>query len=340
MIRARASDLLTRFDGDVSGLGIPDPAGPGRVVSPTALEAWARCPHAYFVQRLLRVEPAGAPEELIEISPLESGSLIHEVLDRFFTGQSLKAAVPGPGQRWTAAQRAELGRIAVEVASEFEARGVTGHPVLWRRELGRICADLQVLLDDDDRLRAGQGRVQVRSELVFGMAGRPAVPFRLPDGRQMRFRGSADRVDRAGDALVVVDYKTGSARAFQTISETDPTPGGTKLQLPVYAHAARAGLGLPDGCRVGRVLVPAQGPRQADSRAAHPRGGPGVQRGGRGHRGRDRRRAVPAPAARRRQLGRFHRVPVLRSRRPGGQRAAGSAGAVSAATRGWPATSP
>ncbi len=245
MIGARASDRLTRFDGDVSGLGVPDPAGPGRVVSPTALEAWARCPHAYFVQRLLRVEPAGAPEELIEISPLESGSLIHEVLDRFFTGQSLDGAVPGPGQRWTAAQRAELGRIAEQTALEFEARGVTGHRVLWRREFGRICADLQVLLDDDDRLRAGQGRVQVRSELVFGMAGRPAVPFRLPDGRQVWFRGSADRVDRAGDALVVVDYKTGSARPFRKIGQIDPTAGGTKLQLPVYAHAARAGLGLP-----------------------------------------------------------------------------------------------
>ena len=245
MIRARASDRLTRFDGDVSGLGIPDPAGPGRVVSPTALEAWARCPYAYFVQRLLRVEPAGAPEELIEISPLESGSLIHQVLDRFFTGQSLNAAVPGPGQRWTAAQRAELGRVAVEAASEFEARGVTGHRVLWRRELGRICGDLQLLLDDDDQLRAEQGRVQVRSELVFGMQGMPAVPFRLPDGRRVRFRGSANRVDRAGDALVVVDYKTGSARTFRTINQIDPTAGGTKLQLPVYAHAARAGLGMP-----------------------------------------------------------------------------------------------
>jgi ATP-dependent helicase/nuclease subunit B len=37
MIGARASDRLTRY-----------PAGPGWVVSPTALEAWARCPHAYF----------------------------------------------------------------------------------------------------------------------------------------------------------------------------------------------------------------------------------------------------------------------------------------------------
>jgi hypothetical protein len=44
-------------DGDVSGHGIPGPADAGQVVAPTALEAWASCPHAYFVKRLLRVEP-------------------------------------------------------------------------------------------------------------------------------------------------------------------------------------------------------------------------------------------------------------------------------------------
>jgi hypothetical protein len=46
MIRGWASDVLTRFDGDVSGHGIPGPADAGQVVSPTALEAWTTCPHA------------------------------------------------------------------------------------------------------------------------------------------------------------------------------------------------------------------------------------------------------------------------------------------------------
>ena len=44
---------------------------------------------------------------------------------------------------------------------------------------------------------------------------------------------------------MVVDYKTGSARPFRKIDQIDPTAGGTKLQLPVYAHAARAALGMP-----------------------------------------------------------------------------------------------
>ena len=51
-----------------------------------------------------------------------------------------------------------------------------------------------------------------------------AVRVRPPDGREIWFRGSADRVDRAGrHALVVVDYKTGNAGSFKTISAANPT---------------------------------------------------------------------------------------------------------------------
>ena len=105
--------------------------------------------------------------------------------------------------------------MVLEVAAEFESRGVTGHPLLWRQERDRIAADLQLLLGDDELLRAQTGRVQVRSELSFGMGGRPAVRVELPDGREIWFRGSADRVDLAGSAIVVVDYKTGSPQKFK-----------------------------------------------------------------------------------------------------------------------------
>ena len=215
MIRGWASDVLTRFDGDVSGHGIRGPADAGQVVSPTALEAWSRCPHAYFVQRLLRVEPPETPGDLVQISALEAGSLIHEVLDRFFTWQSRAGAVPGGGQRWTAAQRGALDRMVLEVAAELEGRGVTGHPLLWRQERDRIAADLQLLLGDDELVRAQTGRVQVRSELSFGIREHRAVRVGLADGREIWFRGSADRVDCAGSALVVVDYKTGSPQTFK-----------------------------------------------------------------------------------------------------------------------------
>jgi RecB family exonuclease len=247
LARARASHVLTRFDGDLSGHDVPHPTAPNQVVSPTALEGWAICPHAYFVQRLLRVQPLETPEELIQISPLEVGNLIHETLDRFFTEQSRAGAVPAGPQPWTIEQRQSLARIASQVADEFEARGLTGHRLMWRQERARILADLQALLDDDEKLRRETGRRQVRSELVFGMRGADPVEIPLSDDRVIRLRGSADRVDvDASGAIVVVDYKTGSSSKFQGLGEDDPTHGGTKLQLPVYAHAARAQLSAPD----------------------------------------------------------------------------------------------
>ena len=64
----------------------------------------------------------------------------------------------------------------------------------------------------------------------------------------LRFRGAADRVDRtAGGALWVIDYKTGRPSG---VDPDDPTRAGTMLQLPVYAHAARASFGAGD-TRVG-----------------------------------------------------------------------------------------
>jgi len=245
MLRGRSGDELSRFDGDLSGHDMPDPALRD-AVSPTALEAWTRCPHAYFMAKMLWIEPVPSPEELVQISALDVGSLIHDAVDLFFTAQAAAGTVPAGRTPWTPEQRASLRRAATDVGADLTARGATGHPVLWRQELARIHTDLDRLLDDDESLRADTGRRQEHSELVFGMRGAAAVPVTLPDGRTIRFKGSADRVDSADGTITVVDYKTGSARAFADLCEADPTAGGSKLQLPVYAYAARAALGRPD----------------------------------------------------------------------------------------------
>ncbi|WP_412741997.1 PD-(D/E)XK nuclease family protein [Krasilnikovia sp. MM14-A1004] len=243
MRRGHHSDRLTRYDGDLSGLGLPDPTVTG-AISPTALESWVRCPHGYFLGRLLRVSPVESPEELLQASPLDVGSLVHTALDLFFTAEANAGTVPSGTTPWSLDQRARLRRTTTKVAEDLAARGLTGHQVLWRRQLTRILTDLDHFLDDDERIRAETGRAQVRSELTFGMRGTPPVPIPLADGRVVRMRGSADRIDQAGDALVVVDYKTGSARSYAKLNQDDPTASGTKLQLPAYAHAARAALNI------------------------------------------------------------------------------------------------
>ena len=78
-------------------------------------------------------------------------------------------------------------------------------------------------------------------------ADTPAVTVTLPSGRRLRLRGAIDRVDQAHDGtLWVIDYKTGRSEGYKNLSAEDPTPGGTHLQLVLYAVAAREVLGRPD----------------------------------------------------------------------------------------------
>jgi ATP-dependent helicase/nuclease subunit B len=63
----------------------------------------------------------------------------------------------------------------------------------------------------------------------------------------IRLRGKIDRVDRTcSAALVVTDYKTGGTSRFDDIDAHRPFGDGTKLQLPLYALAARAMLDEPE----------------------------------------------------------------------------------------------
>jgi ATP-dependent helicase/nuclease subunit B len=244
MIRARASDALSRFDGNLAGAeGLPDYTNGELTISPTGLETYAECPHRFLVKRLLKVEPIEQPEELLTISPLDIGNLMHNTFEALVVEHAKD--LPSYGDPWTPKHKQRLAEIADAKAREFEAEGLTGHPRLWQRERVRILADLAWMLDDDSTWREQRAAQVVASELSFGMNGEPPVEVAVPRGRVL-LRGSADKIDQGMDGtLYVTDIKTGSMTGFKGLGEADPVLGGTKLQLPVYAYAARQQLGDP-----------------------------------------------------------------------------------------------
>jgi len=247
MSRDRESDRFTRFDGNLAGApGLPDFADGTAKVSATRLERYAICPHEYLVRRMLGVEPAEAPEEQVEISAMDVGNLIHESFDDLISECSDAGELPGYGARWTDRQRRRLQEIGADKADEYEAAGRTGHRTLWTRTRASLLATLRWMLEDDERWRAGQDARVLASELTFGLGGHPEVLVPV-DGGALRFQGSADKVDQRRDGtLLVTDLKTGSASGFSRLSQENPVQGGEKLQLPVYAHAARARFGDAD----------------------------------------------------------------------------------------------
>jgi hypothetical protein len=153
--------------------------------------------------------------------------------------------------------------IGETLCDDYEARGLTGRAVFWHRDRTRIIGDLLRFLDADDRNRRELRTRPIAAELAFGLrdATIDAVPLVLPDGREVHFRGKADRIDRADDgSLHIVDYKTGRAEAYRELSEDDPDLRGKKLQLAVYGAAARAHQQSPDAAvRADYWFVSAKG---------------------------------------------------------------------------------
>ena len=247
MERARATNRLTEWDGYVGGI-----AGGSRrlggslsqVMSPTRLEAWATCPYRHFLGNVLNLSAWETPEDVLTISPLERGSLVHGILEQFIK-EAMDAGAPSPREGWTPLQRERLREIAQEEFREAERKGVTGRRVLWEVAQQDILQDLERFLDDDEQYRADEGMQPRHAEYAFGFDG-PPVAMALPDGGEVRFRGFIDRVDVARDGLraVVMDYKTGSSRQYAQMKD-DPLMAGKRLQLPVYAMAVRETL-LPD----------------------------------------------------------------------------------------------
>lgn len=238
---ARLSTSFTAFDGNLTGEALPDPTA-GHAISATALEAWVHCPHGYFLRYLLRIAPIEQPEEVVRISALDRGIVLHDVLERLVRCAVDDGWAPGPDEPWPVQARDVLSEAAHARFARAQAEGVTGFGLLWEQDREALLADLfEWIAHDDQRRREHGGLVPVAAEWAFSSAEIP-----LGDGRTLTMRGKIDRIDRAPDGrLVVTDYKSGKPDSYATLDK-DPCDRGQRLQLPVYALAARAAFGSDD----------------------------------------------------------------------------------------------
>jgi ATP-dependent helicase/nuclease subunit B len=221
---------LSRFAGY---LGHPSEQLWREVHSATALENFATCPLRFFFSRLLHLRRLDPPERLDTIDARERGSLVHSVLERFFApADERSGAVPvfDPEAR----QRLEM--IAEEEFRRYQASGKTGKRVNWDVARDQILRDLRLFVEIEvGRAEAGHFVPQA-VELCFGRQKAPPLVIEVA-GREVKFSGQIDRVDRGPDGqVVVIDYKTGKADRFKDMAK-DPLGRGGHLQLPLYAKA-------------------------------------------------------------------------------------------------------
>ena len=245
MQRARRSTRFTEFDGNLAGQPVPSPVG-DTVLSATRLERWAHCGFRYFLRDVLGLKVRDDPERIVMVSAVDRGSVVHEALERFFT-EVIGAGAPAPDEAWSSQWHQRLHAIADECFDELEARGRTGRMLRWRLERNLLHDVLAAFLLADDEHRSRQRATPAQVELPFGEGDSEPVTLRLDDGRTVRFRGKADRVDtdETGRHLVL-DYKTGKSDKYAGLADGDPVMAGTTLQLGLYAEAARQALGATE----------------------------------------------------------------------------------------------
>jgi len=245
---AERLDGFNRFTGDLTHIEVTSPLVDGKAISPTRLETWAACPRRFYFEQLLRIDEIERPEEIIEMSALDRGSLWHSILEDF-VGESTNGAeyaFDSPDYRWTDDDRARLFAHAERRYEEYENLGRTGREILWAIRKEETNADLEEFLRADNDLRTDLRGTPHSVELRFGLGARDgqtsadAAALQLGDGRTVTLRGLIDRVDMRSDGVpVVLDYKTGKVRdeSNEKRFEEDPVIGGQKLQLGAYAEA-------------------------------------------------------------------------------------------------------
>ncbi len=225
----------------------------GGPVSASRIEEYAACPLAYFIGRVLGLEPLDEPEDAETIDAMRRGGIVHRILFETFTALGARGLLPlAPGMMPDAL--AVLDEACGRCFDEEEQQGVAGYPLMWAITKERIREDLAAALTAEaaDETVWRPSRFEIR----YGMPGGgeaedPAssddpVVFEIQPGRQVSLKGRIDRIDLTGDgaAARVTDYKTGGMGRYRV----DSLQGGTTVQLPLYMIAAEK---LLSGSRPG-----------------------------------------------------------------------------------------
>jgi len=203
---------------------------------------FARCPFQAFARRLLRLEP----KPLAAVTPLETGTLAHAALERFFDAPS----APDPR-----AIRRRLRDVFAELEQREEFRAFFLDEAS-RYRWGSTLRNLEQYLRVEMRRLAGSPYAPQGQEVAFGPAWGNEVEIALPGRGVLELSGRIDRLDARTEGQTtygtVLDYKRSGRTGLPATLER-----GLDLQLAAYLLFVRDRLGWqPAGGFYAPVLIP------------------------------------------------------------------------------------
>ncbi|QPC81769.1 exodeoxyribonuclease V subunit gamma [Phototrophicus methaneseepsis] len=212
---------------------VQDELGLQRQWSASQLNEYGTCAFRFFASRFLKLEALEEPEEGMDA--LQLGSLNHAILEQTYRQLGRDGIAISPDSVACAEALDILEEVAqicfVKAPREYGFRPTAR----WQQEQQVILRRLQLMIQLDFSESAplpGADRLPYDMELRFGFANSPQVAIPINDEERIYVRGSIDRVDRIGDTLYVIDYKSGSTQIPLREMET-----GRNFQMMVYLLA-------------------------------------------------------------------------------------------------------
>lgn len=220
------------YDGDLTTLGgdFTRRFGPTHVWSPSRLETYVSCGFHFYVANVLGLEAREEPAEGLDSRQL--GNIYHRILHGVY-GDAMVTDTTSLEQLLEV-----LPRVAQRVLDEAPRREGFRETAWWQETRKEIVEHVRQSLEA--LAQADGGWVPSFFEESFGIGERPPLVVE-GEGDSLRLRGFIDRVDVNSEGAVrIIDYKTGGKWAFSKAAVAQ----GKKLQLPLYALAARDALKL------------------------------------------------------------------------------------------------
>lgn len=217
------------FDGDLSAW----PAefarrfAPARPWSASRLEMYRTCPYYFFAGRVLKLEPRLEPAAGLEAWQL--GNIYHAIFEALYRHAADRTDV--------AQLLAQLDDVAGPILDAAPAKEGFRETAWWAQTRQEIIANVRLSVQKLAEL----GPEFTPAYFEQGFFGERSLRVTGPDGDFFRLHGVIDRIDiDAAGNLRLIDYKTSHAAGFRKAV----VRSGKKLQLPLYALAARDALGL------------------------------------------------------------------------------------------------
>ncbi len=212
-------------------------------ISPTRIEQYYRCRFGYFLQYVLGIRP----RRRAELSPLESGTLVHYILEN---------AVKTAGEDFVNLSAEELRTLASDIADSYVAENMPAAGARFAYLISRLKDSTAALLL---HLQAEQRQSSFHPaafEQEIGQGGIEPLCMETPDGHKVKIIGKIDRVDtmnREGKTYVrVIDYKS----AGKTFSLDDVYCGlNTQMLFYLFTLTKNAADVYPNPVAAGVLYI-------------------------------------------------------------------------------------